>query len=51
MVMQDTTHRVEAAAATPPMSTLAAAVLAPFGVIAIMAFPLLFDAARSALGI
>lgn len=49
--MQDTTPRAEAAVATPPMGTLAAAVLAPFAVIAIMASPLLLDAVRSAFGI
>ena len=49
--MQNTTPHPEAVVANPPMSTLAAAVLAPFAVIAIMASPLLLDAARAALGI
>ena len=40
------------AAVTPPQKrTLALAILAPFGVIALMASPLLFDAARQAFGV
>lgn len=49
--MEDRTLRAESAVAAPPMRTFAAAVLAPFAVIALMASPLLIDAARHAFGV
>ena len=48
--MEHTTPRADIAVASPPMRTLAAAVLAPFIVIALMASPLLIDAVRQAFG-
>ncbi len=42
---------VEAPVAPPQKRTLVLAILAPFGVIALMASPLLFDAARQAFGL
>jgi hypothetical protein len=49
--MEEPTPRAEAAVATPPVHTLLLAIAAPFGVIALMASPLLIDAIRHAAGI
>ena len=48
--MEDTTPRAESAVAALPIRTIAAAVVAPFAVIALLASPLLVDAARHAIG-
>jgi hypothetical protein len=49
--MHEPTVRAEAAVAASPVQTLLLAVLAPFGVIALMASPLLIDAIRRTAGI
>jgi hypothetical protein len=49
--MEEPTTRAEAAVANPPMHTVLLAIAAPFGVIALMASPLLIDAIRHAAGV
>jgi hypothetical protein len=49
--MNEPRARVQAAVAPAPKQTLVMAVLAPFGVIALMASPLLIDAIRHASGV
>jgi len=48
--MDELTRRAERDEPAPPVRTLALAVLAPFGAIALMASPLLVDAVRHAAG-
>jgi hypothetical protein len=50
-VMNESTRQAETALAPPTMRNLVLAIVAPFGMIALMASPLLLDAARHAAGI
>jgi hypothetical protein len=50
-VMHESTPHAEAAVAATPVRTLVLAVLAPFGTLALLASPLLFDAIRHAAGL
>jgi hypothetical protein len=50
-MINQSTNQADAVVATPPVGTLLLAVVAPFGVIALMASPLLIDALRTALGV
>ena len=50
-VMNESTPRTEAAVAARPKGTLLMAILAPFGVLAVMASPLFIDAIRRAAGV
>jgi len=50
-MINQSTSQADAVVATPPVGTLLMAVLAPFGVIALMALPLLIDAVRTAAGV
>jgi len=49
-VMYDSSREAEPAVASPPKRMLVMAVLAPFGVIALLASPLVLDALRHAAG-
>jgi len=49
-VISQSSLEAETAVAPPQKRTLALAIVAPFGVIALMASPLLFDAVRQAFG-
>jgi hypothetical protein len=49
--MEEPTPRADAAVANPPMHTLLLAVTAPFGVMVLLASPLLIDALRHAAGL
>jgi hypothetical protein len=49
-VMYDPSREAEPAVSSPPKRMLAMAILAPFGVIALLASPLVLDALRQAAG-
>ena len=49
--MNESTSPADTAPAAPPLRTLVLAILAPFGVIGLMASPLLLDAIRHAAGL
>ena len=51
MGMEEPTPRADAAVANPPLHTLLLAVAAPFGVVVLLASPLLIDALRHTAGI
>jgi hypothetical protein len=49
--MKESTPHAEAAVAARPKGTLLMAILAPFGVLVVMATPLFIDAIRRAAGV
>jgi hypothetical protein len=51
MGMEEPTPRADAAVANPPLHTLLLAITAPFGVMVLLASPLLIDALRHTAGI